>query len=961
MLRATNISFYKIMSAGYISAETYSVLEPKVFLCNININEYSSYSTNIAFEIRRLFENDSIYESICGMEQMELCMSNDDKRPYILLEMLLPSSDNKVKDFLSKIGIRTFFLDFVFSNREKLCTRLFINDDNINTIADFIDKYEEAFLKMFSTRIKGLNQTSKEQMTNKDYQIPVEETGNPIVGEYSDLYNQKNVKSRITRCSIDDDAVSSENADFKDYVVILSQLTDEEFEPFKVYLHNQLAKISIRATNCIKAIGYRDFYVNYLFAKEVKILSIRNFGKRSFYDLRQIRQSLIDYVVNCIDHLYSVSDSIKEIVHAVSEEKQQQRHLGLKELIGEAQYFILNGILQNLIKDLSVRARNAINNYHGDFIEDFIHKDKSLMDLNNIGRKTSEEIKIVVEKLRKYAEDAKKNTEEEISQENLQVIKFQMYFDYCWDDFSSQYFLNNGHLPMFHILENWINNCTDRGWKIFKSSLKLYAEADTKSLDEVANVYRLSRERCRQICNKHIESFRNINNDDLSSLSMNLAKIIAPRDNWQYLLKAISCNNLLDTDTVRSYIYEEQCDLSSEFCFFIMSILLKDEYSLVGHEAFSLPTRTKQIWRNSYMIKKEYTKAFNFIEIPSLITETERYLTEDLEITAEQLVIDTFIGAWNDFDTNKVYEISDILSHIMIQEFGMIPDENFKFTLESKNIANTKDIIYDILSKNGSPMTTDNIYAELENVYPNRYKSSDSVRLLVGYDPRICMTGEANYVGLLEWQHVKVGSIRDIIVQYLSKFDEPQPAANIVKYIQQYRNTSERSIRSSMSSGSQFVTFSGGLYGLKDKAYVGRYKIPEKRMSFSMRVNEMENFLRKNLHFPFYQSDNSTENSLYNWWKRMIKSEKLSEEEYDEIKRIQEQYKDYPTTHQDNKWNEFYKSYKEFLQNYGRKPQQNNSRERQLFSWFEKCASDFREGNLSSYREKMYIELCNLL
>ena len=249
----------------------------------------------------------------------------------------------------------------------------------------------------------------------------------------------------------------------------------------------------------------------------------------------------------------------------------------------------------------------------------------------------------------------------------------------------------------------------------------------------------------------------------------------------------------------------------------------------------------------------------------------------------------------------------------------------------------------------------------LNKIYPNRYKSSDRVRTLVASDPRICMIGKASLVGLLEWKHIKIGSIRDIIVQYLSKFDDPQPAAKIVEYVQQYRDTTESSIRSSMGSGDQFVQFSGGLYGLKDKTYAAWYSIPEKRRSFALRVNEIEIFLRENLHFPFNQSDNATENSLYTWWRRIAKSDELSDEQRAEVKRIQEQYKDYPVTRRDNEWNEFYRNYRAFLQNYGRKPQRDNPYEKPLYSWFEKCVNDFIEGNLSPNREKMYIELCKLL
>lgn len=168
------------------------------------------------------------------------------------------------------------------------------------------------------------------------------------------------------------------------------------------------------------------------------------------------------------------------------------------------------------------------------------------------------------------------------------------------------------------------------------------------------------------------------------------------------------------------------------------------------------------------MIRCEYADAFNFSKIPSLIDETESNLTEDVEIDAEQLTIDTFLFEWNDFDTEKVYVISEILSHILIQECGKIPNERFQFTLESKKIINVTDIIYEILHQNGNPMTPDDIFTELNKIYPNRYKSSDRVRTLVASDPRICMIGKASLVGLLEWKHIKIGSIRDIIVQYLS-------------------------------------------------------------------------------------------------------------------------------------------------------------------------------------------------
>ena len=952
------------MTAGYISAEAYSMLKPKARFHELDLNEHLLYPDNIATEIKQLFEDDATYEAICGLEQMEECLFNDDKRPYELLETLRLSSGEKVNDFLSSTGSKFFLLNYVFNNKNSLSTKAFINIDNIGAIMDFIIKYENSFVQLFTTDKVELNLTPLESMSYNSYLDIIKTAENPIVRENSDLYSVQLPSTRMPQCTIDPNALSLENTVYKKYVVILSQLTDEEFEPFKSYFESQLANVSIRIANCVKSVGYHMFYVNYLFAKEEKLLSIRNFGKKAVYDFRQIRQLLIDHVINSIDYPDAKLKSVEGIVTAISEEIQQQQllhNLSLQEIIGDTQYAILSKMLYGFTQKLSVRAKNAINSYTGDFIEDFVHKNKNIMDIKNIGKKSSEEILTVVQKLKEYAEKAKLKSSDEISPEKLQIMEYEMFFDYCWDDFSCQYFLKNRHLPMFHILENWLNKQVDKGWNIFKSCLPLFAGAEIKTLDELAEKYSITRERCRQLCVKHIENFHEINDKELSSSSINLTKIIAKTEEWKYLTEAISCNNLLEMGIVYPYIVEEKCNFSQEFCFFILSILLANKYSLVGREIISLPTRAKQIWNNTYLIRCEYADAFNFSKIPSLIDETESNLTEDVEIDAEQLTIDTFLFEWNDFDTEKVYVISEILSHILIQECGKIPNERFQFTLESKKIINVTDIIYEILHQNGNPMTPDDIFTELNKIYLNRYKSSDRVRTLVASDPRICMIGKASLVGLLEWKHIKIGSIRDIIVQYLSKFDDPQPAAKIVEYVQQYRDTTESSIRSSMGSGDQFVQFSGGLYGLKDKTYAAWYSIPEKRRSFALRVNEIENFLIENLHFPFNQSDNATENSLYTWWRRIAKSDELSDEQRAEVKRIQEQYKDYPVTRRDNEWNEFYRNYRAFLQNYGRKPQRDNPYEKPLYSWFEKCVNDFIEGNLSPNREKMYIELCKLL
>ncbi|MCD8288451.1 MAG: hypothetical protein LUC26_00840 [Prevotella sp.] len=942
------------MNAGYLSAEAYSALKPKTRLYELSLSDCDLYPDKIAKEIKQLFENEKIFKALCGLEQMEECLFYNDMQPYKLLKTLLASSDKAVLELLSLIGYRSFLHDYIFCSIDSLKTRVFITENKINSIRDFIIKYEEAFTQLYSRHNVMSNNLPVETISTQTLYNTDIVTDIKFVEESLALkVNYKNLKR--TRINIDVDALSI--SDYKKYVIYLSQLNDDEFEPFKSYMKGLLENVPVRTHNGIRSIGYQDFCINYLFAKDSKLLSIPGFGKKSVYCIKnKIKQQLIDYVIT----KYEQSD--KKTTYDLIAEKEQNKvlpGLTLREILGESQYSILNKILYSLTKSSSERAKNGIANYHGDFIEHFVHNDSDIKELKNIGRKTEEEISVVVQKIR-YISD--RMIGEELSPEEVQLIEYKIFYGDCLDEFVREYYLIKGHLPMFHVLGNLIKSYLKSiKWRIFDSCCSFFGNNESKTLKEIAVEYNLSRERCRQICRECEKELHTICQEDLSKSEVNYSKIISNKDEWNYITDIIKKRDFIDTSIIQPILKEENCGLSLDFGFLVLSLLLDGDFVHVGRNLFTLPTRVKQKWSNTYLIKHEYADSFRFNDILEIIEDTENSLYKDIEIDTERMVIDTLFTAWNDFDTDKVSVVSEILSHILIQECGKIPNESLQFTLVGRKVLVATDIIYKILHDNGNPMKIDDIFSELEVSCPNRYKSPSSIKSLVADDPRICMVGTANLVGLSEWNHIKVGSIRDIIVQYLSGFDEPQPIAKIVEYVQQYRETSENSIRSTMGSGDQFSHFNGGFFGLKDKKYASCYGLPEKRRSYSLRLNEFECFLKENLHFPFSQSEDSTENSLYSWWRRVLKSVNLTEDQQSEIKRIQQQYKDLPTTRRDNEWYELYKKYIKFLQNYGRKPTRYNASEKTLYHWFEKSLNDFEDGILTSSQEKLYVGLCKLL
>lgn len=127
-----------------------------------------NYSYDIISEIKGLYEDEMIYNALCGIEQMENCLFNNDNRPYILQESTLSSAEIKVKEFISRVGSKYFLLDYVFSSKKYLLTRAYITDDNIYAITQFVEEYENAFIKLYSGGEELSNTINNEAMSYND-------------------------------------------------------------------------------------------------------------------------------------------------------------------------------------------------------------------------------------------------------------------------------------------------------------------------------------------------------------------------------------------------------------------------------------------------------------------------------------------------------------------------------------------------------------------------------------------------------------------------------------------------------------------------------------------------------------------------------------------------------------------------------------------------------------------------
>lgn len=752
--------------------------------------------------------------------------------------------------------------------------------------------------------------------------------------------------------TIENDSVSVSNIDDKKYVLFLYSLDKEQLDSVIDFIIPLLEQISIRAWNGIKSLGYREFLVNYLFADSLKLLNLRNFGKKSVADFNVVKPAIIDFIKELYNgfNTDSVDDALKQ---------ETIKKKPLKERLGETQYRVITGFLEKYLESASVRSRNAIKSYGNDFIEDFVNKNNDIKTIKNVGRKSESEIALIITNIRDYVATLENKA---LYEEDLFIIKKNALYGEHFDEYANSFYSRNGHLPMFYILESLFNALLKkyRNFQLYNLRTPIFKNKEIESLESIAKKHRLTRERVRQIHMKVRKHLIEVDSSAKEGMTYSIAKFIIGNNDWNYVTDEFQDNNYIDLSMVTNKYSQENHQFTDDFILFLIGTLCRDTFIPIGKPILPYPTRSKDEWINCYLVKKELTEKFDFTRFLDMVKEYENSNTDDLKASVRELIIDTFFEAWISYDSSAVEEISEVVSCILIQEVGIIPDDDFNFTIEGKKQDDVSDAIYNILKLNGNPISCDDLLLSINSMYPRKFKSISSIKAIVYRDIRMCFVGSNNLVALIEWEHIKLGSIRNIIIQYLEQSEEPQKVKEIVSYVQKYRDTSEHSIRSTIGSGEQFVNFGGGYYGLKWKEYPEVSNLDKKDSLFHKRIQEFEQFLQAHNHFPF-SSDNQQEMELHEWWKQIKLYSNLNEFQKSEIKRIETKYKCLARKKRHLHWFDNCRNYHEFIQEYHRRPSMSNAKEKDLSLWLKKASQDFSNGTLTHQQEMCYLDLCKSL
>lgn len=706
-------------------------------------------------------------------------------------------------------------------------------------------------------------------------------------------------------------------------------------------------QISVRTANCCFNAEFDSLYdiVSY-YEQGYSFRTIRNAGKLTCEELENLCRNTVPQINDFTT--YSLENT---------EEKGERKNIESIEVVIQNKYL-------ELLESFSIRTQNILSKYSADeFIKYYLRCNiNELYKIKNAGRKSVDEMIIFRNKFLSFIEEIKGIDDSQT--QNIRFGNLSKYGKYVEFEFIMSFFEKKGHLPMFWILEQFVKNDNTTKIEVLIDSFPIFQNQQLLSLKEIAQKHKLSRERIRQI---HSQLFHKILRIPIVFIHYCNDELLHNKFDWAYLFYTfngidIACQESIE---VQNCLKDEKCNFTVEFALQIIAYVFRDIFSLLGGIDSSNKTKT---WANTFLIRREYSDIFDFEKMRSefidiLIDNDSEYLLDIEEYVANS-------HCWIKYDYNKNDNIISIVRDILLYEFHLYSDDiDGVIKIPANKERKPIDVIYEILQKTGNPMHINEIFEEFKIILPDhKYTEASQLRPYLQRHDAISYRNRNSVYMLKEWDHIKTGTIRDAIVEFLIGNDLPQTVDNITEYVLQYfPDTNVSSVRTSMliDTPKRFSYFNNNHFGLNNKEYPPEYELCEPqdvmRRTFEQRLLDLELFIVEEEHFPFTSSDNCKESSLGRWWYRIINNKQnISEYQQTEIERVKSQYSGYDTDKTTYDWHLNYNKLKCFILENRRLPSALGD-EKFLYGWFRRAKTDFQKNSFTEEQRQKFINLAKLI
>ena len=488
----------------------------------------------------------------------------------------------------------------------------------------------------------------------------------------------------------------------------------------------------------------------------------------------------------------------------------------------------LENILLHTMCILSVRSRNVLNielEHHSNIIEFLkcLFSLNSVLILPNIGQTSALEIQDFLANIRqeiKYLYDSKRK----VISTTLDLMEYIGLSKYLIREYKENY--QDDQIHFFRIINLMIKNeFNEKEFRILKYR-KDYWGKDQIVLEELGKELGITRERIRQIENKVDKRVWSI----IKKLSI-YVPLINLRQQYKFSDDFIS--------DVAFINQQDNTSFSDNFLYKTLAIFFKNNYQLI------IENNNK----HKFLINKKLSNVFDF---KGFIAKTEDLLDKsyiDYTLNFKGFLYPFFIKPIN--DEVDVTEIESICENLLYLEFDIVLNIDNQILIKYKKNS-IEHYVEEVFKKIKQPMHLDSIYSKIKNNHPEFNKSKryignsfvennkfiffdrNSTYGLKSWEGELTQNSKLinvvapnktsnNRSGIKVWSEngniiVKGGTIINIVIEYLGKFETPRHINDIFDEINKWRDTNKHKLLSNLKVNNRnyFIFYGNGYIGLTE-------------------------------------------------------------------------------------------------------------------------------------------------
>lgn len=677
-------------------------------------------------------------------------------------------------------------------------------------------------------------------------------------------------------------------------------------------------------------------------------------------EIRRMYARYLKFAMNRMqDGLCADNDTYSKYKSTLAELQPRLEEFSYRD---KSEFFISAGVreymqsvyVQMREKQLSVRAKNFVRHVAPRF-EDLAHYfDSALQNYRKLcpGKSMTKTLTEVFNfnKLLKAQFDRYWQMSDEEVQSAL-LKRDYPYLSSVERRFVMEYGREHGVHPMFFLLYNYMRISEVRNNKIFSLLYGIF-DGKERTLNELAEVMGLTRERIRQIVSKKLE----VHDTELIMT-----------DAWKSYDKLLS----LPFVTAETHEYQQlrECEhLNFEFRVFarLMQLLGQRDFEVATRNdrgeielhRFANQYETEIVGDVAVVINRKKMPSINISDCVDAMQAlvSSRY-TDDTTIHVEASLINVCIEEKNDAVKLMTYIAKEGLQLEVTDRCEVIVRKNYIDVAED---------LYNILALKGEPMSVDELFEAFKQKYPDhKYTESGQIRTYLFRHPNIKPIGNTSRYGLDSWDNVFFGTIRDLLAKLLYESDEPMHIEQLFEAVaEHYPNTKAQSLEWSMVDDTlgRFVHFNDGYYGLRNKEYDASYEeynAERQRFRFDERFADFRKFVEEYNRYPV-SNNGDHEASLYRWMYNAQNglldiTEEQKQKLEDAMKLDELQY--IPRNATENEFRNNCQDYKAYINSHYALP--NVTTERELYSWMLRSKANYN--SYVDHRRKYLTELLNYI